>query len=355
MEREIIVDGETYNRPMRLADFDYALPPELVAQHPAPERAASRLLHLDGASGRMRDLAFRDLPDLVAPGDVLVFNDTRVIKARLHGRKDTGGEVEILVERILDASRALAHVRASKTPKAGRQIVLARGGVVEVLGREGELFELLFLDGPVLDVLEAWGEVPLPPYIAHPAAADDESRYQTVYARVPGAVAAPTAGLHFDPAMLDALRARGAALATLTLHVGAGTFQPVRGEDVSTHVMHSEWYSIPEATVAAIATARAKGGRVLAVGTTSLRALESAAAGGELAPGSAETRLFIVPGYRFRVVDRLLTNFHLPRSTLLMLVSAFAGLDPIRCAYAHAIAERYRFFSYGDAMLIERA
>jgi len=340
---------------MRLADFDYELPPDLIAQHPAAERAASRLLHVDGASGRMEDRAFRDIVELVAPGDLLVFNDTKVIKARLHGRKDSGGEVEVLVERILDASRALAHVRASKAPKAGRQIRLARGGTLEVLGRQGELFELLFLDGPVLDVLDAWGEVPLPPYITHAAEAEDERRYQTVYARAPGAVAAPTAGLHFDAATLDALRAKGAALATLTLHVGAGTFQPVRVDDVSRHVMHSEWFSIPPETVHAVAEAKVRGGRVLAVGTTSLRALESAAAEGALAAGSAETRLFIVPGYRFRVVERLLTNFHLPRSTLLMLVSAFAGTETIRRAYAHAVHERYRFFSYGDAMLLERA
>jgi S-adenosylmethionine:tRNA ribosyltransferase-isomerase len=340
---------------VRLADFDYELPPELIAQHPAAERAASRLLHLDGATGRIEDRAFRDIVPLVGSADVLVFNDTKVIKARLHGQKDSGGAVEILVERILDASRALAHVRASKPPKPGRQIRLARGGVVEVLERRGELYELLFLDGPVLDVLDAWGEVPLPPYITHEPGAEDERRYQTVYARVPGAVAAPTAGLHFDADVLDAIRAKGATLAEVTLHVGAGTFQPVRVEDVSRHVMHSEWYSVPEATVQAIAAAKARGGRVLAVGTTTLRALESAAAAGDLAAATAETQLFVVPGYRFRVVERLLTNFHLPRSTLLMLVSAFAGTENIRRAYAHAVRSRYRFFSYGDAMLLERA
>ncbi|HEX3096071.1 MAG TPA: tRNA preQ1(34) S-adenosylmethionine ribosyltransferase-isomerase QueA [Usitatibacter sp.] len=340
---------------MQLSDFDYDLPPDLIAQHPAAERTASRLLHLDGRTGRMEDRAFRDFVSLVDAKDVLVFNDTKVIKARLRGRKDSGGEVEVLVERILDASRALAHVRASKAPKPGRQILLARGGTLEVLGRQGELFELLFLDGPVLDVLDAWGEVPLPPYISHTAEPDDERRYQTVYARAPGAVAAPTAGLHFDAATLDALRAKGVALASLTLHVGAGTFQPVRVDDVSQHVMHSEWYGVPDETVQAIADARSRGGRVVAVGTTTLRALESAAAAaGNLQPGNAETRLFIVPGFRFNVVDRLLTNFHLPRSTLLMLVSAFAGTDNIRRAYAHAVVERYRFFSYGDAMLLER-
>jgi len=340
---------------MRIEDFDYPLPPELIAQHPAPERAASRLLHLDGRTGAMQDRMFRDIVDLADAKDVLVFNDTKVIKARLHGRKDSGGEVEILVERILDASRALAHVRASKPPRPGRRIVLARGGAVEVLGRRDDLFELLFLDGPVLDVLEAWGEVPLPPYIEHAPEAQDEARYQTVYARAPGAVAAPTAGLHFDAPILEALRAKGVALASLTLHVGAGTFQPVRVEELARHVMHSEWYSVPQETVDAIAAAKRRGGSVVAVGTTTLRALESAAAAGELAAGTAETRLFIVPGYRFRVVERLLTNFHLPRSTLLMLACAFGGKDNVLRAYAHAIRERYRFFSYGDAMLIERS
>ena len=339
---------------VRLSDFDYELPAELIAQHPAPERTASRLLHLDGRSGAIRDLRFRDIVALLDPGDLLVVNDTRVIKARLHGRKDSGGEVEALVERVLDERRALAQVRASKSPKPGRRLLFAGGAAAEVLGRHGDFFELRFEEG-VLDVLARVGEVPLPPYIAHAAAPEDEGRYQTVYARVPGAVAAPTAGLHFDQGILDALAARGVALASVTLHVGAGTFQPVRVEDVSTHVMHSEWYGIPEATVAAIAQARRRGGRVVAVGTTALRALESAAAGGELRAGTAETRLFVLPGYRFRVVERLVTNFHLPRSTLLMLVSAFAGTENIRRAYAHAVAQRYRFFSYGDAMLLDRA
>lgn len=339
---------------MRLSDFDYDLPAELVAQHPAPERAASRLLRVEPGGG-LRDLAFRDLPALLDARDLLVFNDTRVIKARLRGRKDTGGEVEALVERVLDGHRAVAHLRASKTPRPGRRIVFAGGTEAEVTGRRGELFELFFPgERPVLDILAAHGEVPLPPYITHVPQADDEARYQTVYAAVPGAVAAPTAGLHFDAAMLEALAGKGIASARVTLHVGAGTFQPVRGEDISAHVMHEEWYSIPEATVSAIAAARARGGRVVAVGTTTLRALESAAAAGPLRAQSAETRLFIVPGFRFRVVDRLVTNFHLPRSTLLMLVSAFSGTDLIRRAYAHAIARRYRFFSYGDAMLLDR-
>jgi len=339
---------------VKLSDFDYALPPELIAQHPAPERTASRLLRVE-PGGALRDLAFRDLPSLLDPKDLLVFNDTRVIKARLRGRKDTGGEVEALVERVTGEATALAHVRASKSPKAGRRLLFAPGVSAEVMGRQGDLFELRFEGGPgVLDVLAAHGEVPLPPYITHSPQAEDESRYQTVYAEVPGAVAAPTAGLHFDAAMLATLAERGIASARVTLHVGAGTFQPVRVEDVSAHVMHEEWYSIPEATVSAIAAARARGGRVLAVGTTTLRALESAAAAGPLAAGSAQTRLFIVPGYRFLVVDRLLTNFHLPKSTLLMLVCAFAGTGAIRRAYAHAVAARYRFFSYGDAMLLDR-
>ena len=340
---------------MRVSDFDYDLPPELIAQHPAEERAASRLLHVDGNRDLLEDLAFRDIVSLLRPHDLLVVNDTRVIKARLRGRKDSGGEVEVLVERVLDAHRALAQVRASKTPKPGRTLLLGSGERAEVVGRHGEFFELRF-DEAVLDVLAAQGEVPLPPYITHAAAGDDERRYQTVYAREPGAVAAPTAGLHFDEALLAALEAKGVARASVTLHVGAGTFQPVRVEDVAEHVMHSEWYSIPQSTIDAIASAREKNGRVVAVGTTALRALESAAAGGgEPAAGAAETRLFIVPGYRFRVVDRLVTNFHLPRSTLLMLVSAFAGTDTIRRAYAHAVARRYRFFSYGDAMLLEKA
>ena len=338
---------------MRLSDFDYELPAELIAQHPPPERTASRLLHVDGPRGILADLAFRDLASLLDANDLLVVNDTRVIRARLRGVKDSGGEVEALVERVIDERRALAQVRASKPPRAGRTLVFG-AATAEVLGRVGEFYELRFAEG-VLDVLARQGELPLPPYITHAPGAEDEARYQTVYARVPGAVAAPTAGLHFDAAMLEALRAKGVATAPITLHVGAGTFQPVRVDDVSRHVMHSEWYSIPQATVDAIAAVRKRAGRVVAVGTTALRALESAAAAGDgtLRAGSAETQLFIVPGYRFRVVDRLVTNFHLPRSTLLMLVSAFAGPTTIRRAYAHAVAHRYRFFSYGDAMLLE--
>jgi S-adenosylmethionine:tRNA ribosyltransferase-isomerase len=340
---------------LKLSDFDYGLPPELIAQFPADERGASRLLHLDGRSGELGDRRFRELPQLVKAGDVLVMNDTRVIKARLTGRKESGGQVEVLVERVLDFERVLAQVRASKTPRAGSRLLLAGGTKAEVLGRAGEFFELRFIDcTDVFALLERAGSVPLPPYIAHAADAGDAARYQTVYARTPGAVAAPTAGLHFDEALLTAIKARGVELAWVTLHVGAGTFQPVRVEDLDAHVMHAEWYALPQATADAIARARTAGGNVIAVGTTSLRALESAAAGGELRAGNAETRLFIVPGYRFRVVDRLITNFHLPRSTLMMLVSAFAGIDNIRRAYAHAVNTRYRFFSYGDAMLLEK-
>jgi S-adenosylmethionine:tRNA ribosyltransferase-isomerase len=340
---------------LRLSDFDYELPPELIAQHPAAERTASRLLHVD-AAGNLHDRRFPDLVELLRPDDLLVANDTRVIKARLHGVKDTGGEVEVLVERVLDAHRVLAQVRASKPLREGRRVTFAGGEVAATMrGRHGDFFELEFEGPAVLDILARHGEVPLPPYITHEAIDEDEGRYQTVYAREPGAVAAPTAGLHFDDSLLAAIRAKGVDFATVTLHVGAGTFQPVRVEDLSEHVMHSEWYGIPQATVDAIAATRKKNGRVVAVGTTTLRALESAAMEGEeLAAGTAETKLFITPGYRFNVVDRLVTNFHLPRSTLLMLVSAFAGVETIRRAYAHAVEQRYRFFSYGDAMFLER-
>jgi S-adenosylmethionine:tRNA ribosyltransferase-isomerase len=338
---------------MRLADFDFELPRELIAQHPAPERTASRLLHLDGE--RLADLRFPDIVGLVAPGDVMVFNDTRVIKARLTGRKRGGGRVEVLIERVLAGDHAYAQVRASHAPREGTVLELDGGVEARVVGRRGEFFKLRF-EGcdDVFDLLERHGAVPLPPYITHAPGADDEARYQTVYARAPGAVAAPTAGLHFDDALLAALRARGATIAWLTLHVGAGTFQPVRVDDPARHQMHAEWYSVPQATADAVARARRAGGRVIAVGTTSLRALEAAAVDGELRAGSGETKLFIVPGYVFRVVDRLVTNFHLPKSTLLMLVSAFGGVDNIRRAYRHAVDQRYRFFSYGDAMLIER-
>ena len=340
---------------MKLSDFDYPLPPELIAQAPAAERTASRLLHLDGATGSLRDRAFRDVVELVGANDVLVLNDTRVIKARLLGRKTSGGKVEVLVERVLAADEVLAQMRVSHPPRPGDTITLAGAVTATVTGRDGAFFRLRF-EGcdDVFALLDRHGAVPLPPYIDHAPDAGDEARYQTVYAREPGAVAAPTAGLHFDEPLLDALRAKGARVAYVTLHVGAGTFQPVRIEDIAEHRMHSEWYSVSQDTVDAIEAARSAGGRVIAVGTTSLRALESAAAKG-LSAGAAETSLFIVPGYAFRVVDRLITNFHLPKSTLLMLVSAFGGVENIRAAYRHAVAQRYRFFSYGDAMLIERA
>ena len=339
---------------LTLDDFDYALPPELIAQSPAATRTGSRLLHVDGPT--LGDLAFPDIVDRVAPGDVVVMNDTRVLRARVAGAKPSGGRVELLVERLLPGDEAWVQLKASHLPKPGTTVLLPGGASASVLERDGGFFRLRLLGtGPVDAWLERHGDLPLPPYIARPAADADAQRYQTVYARVPGAVAAPTAGLHFDEALLARLEAKGARLARVTLHVGAGTFLPVRDRDLSLHRMHSERFVVPQDTVDAIAAARVRGGRVLAVGTTSLRALEAAAAQGALVAGASETALFIRPGYRFRVVDRLLTNFHLPRSTLLMLVSAFAGLATIRRAYAHAVAARYRFFSYGDAMLLERA
>ncbi len=341
---------------MHIDEFDYDLPEDLIARHPLPERSASRLLHVDAVAGTYTDRLFADLPQLMRPGDLMVFNDSRVIKARLHGEKASGGRVEVLIERVTGEHEVLAQLRVSHKPKPGSRLRLAGAFEAEVLGREGEFFRLRF--DPTLTVfewLERHGEVPLPPYIDRPAEDADAERYQTVYARAPGSVAAPTAGLHFDQAMLERLRAMGVAMARVTLHVGAGTFQPVRVEDVRAHRMHSEWYEVPPETAAAVAAARARGGRVLAVGTTSLRTLEAAALDdGGVRPGSGETDLFITPGYRFRVVDRLITNFHLPRSTLLMLVYAFGGVALMRQAYAHAVASRYRFFSYGDAMLIER-
>ncbi|WP_374615945.1 tRNA preQ1(34) S-adenosylmethionine ribosyltransferase-isomerase QueA [Thauera aminoaromatica] len=343
---------------LTLADFDYTLPPELIAQAPLAERSASRLLVLEpqeGATPRLTDAVFSALAERVNPGDLLVFNDTRVIHARLHGVKDSGGQVEVLIERPVGPHEALAQVRASKSPKTGSRLRLADAFEAEVLGRVGEFFHLRFPpDEDLLALLERHGKLPLPPYIQRAAGEADESRYQTVYARAPGSVAAPTAGLHFDDALLARIAARGAKCAWLTLHVGAGTFQPVRVDDLGEHRMHRERYVIPQETVDAIAATRAAGGRVIAVGTTSMRALEAAAQEGALEAGSGETEIFILPGFRFQVVDALVTNFHLPRSTLMMLVSAFAGMDSIRRAYAHAVEQRYRFFSYGDAMFITR-
>lgn len=348
---------------MQLSDFDYLLPPELVAQHPPPERRDARLLDARDAHAAAVTRHIADLPSLLDPGDLLVVNDTRVVKARLHGRKASGGAVEALVERIdaHDHRRVLAHLRSSKSPHAGQRLRFADAFEAEVTGRagdDGSLFALVF-DDDAYALLERHGHVPLPPYIARAEGADetdDARRYQTVFAAHPGAVAAPTASLHFDEALLAALAARGIGRTTVTLHVGAGTFLPVRGDDIAQHVMHRERYVVPQATVDAVAAARSRGGRVVAVGTTSLRALESAAieGGGTLVASEGDTGLFIQPGFDFRVVDRLLTNFHLPKSTLLMLVSAFAGHARIRALYAQAIEERYRFFSYGDAMLLGR-
>lgn len=341
--------------PCTLSDFDFELPPELIAQQPAGERSASRLLDATGADPSER--VFRDLPSLLRAGDLLVFNDTRVIKARLWGHKATGGAVEILVERVLPGHEVLAHLRASKSPRPGTWLRVADAFDAQVLGRAGPhdaLFRLQ-LPGEPLDLLERHGHVPLPPYIEHADTADDERRYQTIFAQRPGAVAAPTAALHFDEPLLAELDRRGVLTARVTLHVGAGTFQPVRTQNLAEHRMHSEWFDVPQATVRAVQRTRAAGHRVVAVGTTTLRALESAARDAPLQARSGETDIFITPGYAFQVVDLLVTNFHLPKSTLLMLVSAFAGTDRIRALYRHAIASKYRFFSYGDAMLLARS
>jgi S-adenosylmethionine:tRNA ribosyltransferase-isomerase len=339
-----------------LSDFDFNLPPELIAQSALTERSASRLL--DVRADGFIDRRFSELPDLVDSGDLLVFNDTKVLKARFFGQKASGGRVEVLIERLTGATSALAQIRASKSPTEGSTIRLADAFDVTV-GERVEPFYTLHFPSDCLTLIEQFGRLPLPPYIEHDADAYDETRYQTVYAANPGAVAAPTAGLHFDDALFARLDAKGVERATLTLHVGAGTFQPVRVENIAEHKMHSEWYDLPQTLVDRIAATKARGNKVIAVGTTSMRALEAAArdaanAGKPLAATQAETDIFITPGYEFRVVDRLVTNFHLPKSTLMMLVSAFAGMDTIRDAYQHAIEQRYRFFSYGDAMLLTR-
>ncbi|HMM72621.1 MAG TPA: tRNA preQ1(34) S-adenosylmethionine ribosyltransferase-isomerase QueA [Rhodocyclaceae bacterium] len=353
----------TLSKPLQtlhLSDFDFTLPPELIARAPLAERSASRLLAVVGGAAPDRSVAlhdrhFRDLPSLLAPGDLLIANDSRVLHARLRGHKDTGGRVDMLIERLLGDFEALAQIRATHAPRPGSRLLLSGGISAEVLERRDMFYRMRFAgDRPVDRLLAEHGEVPLPPYLGRAAEADDAERYQTVFARAPGSVAAPTAGLHFDPPLLAELTRRGVALAPLTLHVGAGTFQPVRSEDLAAHHMHREWYRIPEATVRAIEATRQRRGRIVAIGTTTLRALESAALAGSLAAGERETDLFILPGFRFRIVDALVTNFHLPRSTLLMLVAAFAGMAPMRAAYAHAIASGYRFYSYGDAMLLER-
>ena len=337
---------------MKRSDFSYPLPGELIAQYPPERRGDSRLLRLEG--GRLEDLHFDALPGLLSPGDLLVFNDTRVIPARLRGRKATGGRVEVLIERLLGDHAALAQVRASKTPRPGSRLLIGEADELEVTGRQGDFYELRSPGAPLFELLEREGQVPLPPYIDRGDGAVDETRYQTVYARRPGAVAAPTAGLHFTDEMLARLDGMGVGRTHVTLHVGAGTFQPVRVESLEAHRMHSEYLEVDEACCRAVADARRRGGRVVAVGTTSVRSLETAAAGGALAPFRGETRLFIHPGYRFRVVDAMITNFHLPESTLLMLVAAFAGYREVMAAYRHAVERRYRFFSYGDAMFLAR-
>ncbi len=338
---------------MKKSDFHFDLPSDLIAQAPLPERSASRLLLVPPGATPFEDRTVRDLPALLESGDLLVFNDTRVIPARLYGQKATGGRVEILIERLLPDNEARAQIGASKSPKPGSRIALDGGGEAEVLGRDGEFYRLRFEVG---EGLESWllhaGRLPLPPYIRREPGQDDLERYQTVFAREIGAVAAPTAGLHFDAALLDALRARGVEFGHVTLHVGAGTFQPMRADDLRDHRMHSEWLNVGAELVAQIRHTRARGGRVVAVGTTVVRALESAMRDGDLQPFAGETQIFIFPGYRIRSVDAMLTNFHLPESTLLMLVSAFAGKDRVFEAYAHAVREGYRFFSYGDAMLL---
>jgi len=337
---------------MKRTDFSYELPPELIAQMPLAQRSASRLLCFDKHTGDLSDQGFNELPGLLEPGDLLVFNNTEVIPARLFGTKASGGRIEILVERLLNQRECLAQVRASKSPKPGGVLILEDGSELEVLGREDSFYHLQAVNGDLMDLLKNLGHMPLPPYITREDTDSDRRRYQTVFAETPGAVAAPTAGLHFDQALLDQLKERGIESTTVTLHVGAGTFQPVRVDNIEDHHMHSEWLSVPASACEAIAATRARGGRVIAVGTTAVRSLETAAQSGELAPFSGDSQIFIYPPYQFRVVDAMITNFHLPESTLLMLVSAFAGQENTLAAYRHAVEQEYRFFSYGDAMLI---
>ncbi|WP_298634841.1 tRNA preQ1(34) S-adenosylmethionine ribosyltransferase-isomerase QueA [uncultured Umboniibacter sp.] len=340
---------------MKRSSFSFDLPSHLIADMPMSERTSSRLLKLDGHTGSTEDLGFRDVLSLIHPGDLLVFNDTRVIPARLFAQKATGGKLEVLIERVLSDDSVLAHIRSSKSPKEGSLIKFPdeSSAQAEMVGREGALFKLVF-NQPVLPLLDRIGHMPLPPYIERSDTEADKERYQTVYNRAPGAVAAPTAGLHFDDALLSELAAKGVDTAFVTLHVGAGTFQPVRVDDIETHDMHSEWVEVSESVVEAVEQAKARGGRVIAVGTTSVRSLESAAQSGQLKPMRDDTSIFIYPGKSFNVVDALITNFHLSESTLIMLVSAFAGYNFTMNAYQHAIAEEYRFFSYGDAMFITR-
>ena len=336
---------------MRRDQFYFDLPDELIAREPAAERTGSRLLYLDSAAERLQHSQFSDFLAYIGPDDLLVFNNTKVIPARLYGQKDSGGKIEVLVERVLDSHRVLAHIRASKSPKPGTQLIFDNNVRAEMVGRDAALFELAFTE-PVLAVLDQIGHMPLPPYIDRSDTEDDKSRYQTVYAEHSGAVAAPTAGLHFDQALMDDIKGKGASIGFVTLHVGAGTFQPVRADNIEDHHMHSEWLQVSAELCQQVAATKAKGGRVIAVGTTSVRCLETAAKAGDIAPFEGDTDIFIYPGYQFKVVDALLTNFHLSESTLLMLVSAFSGYHSIMAAYRAAVAERYRFFSYGDAMLL---
>lgn len=338
---------------MKKSDFNYALPSDLIAQNPLENRSASRLLCMNKQSGQLTDRQFTDFIDLIQPNDLLVFNNTKVIAARLFGQKQSGGKVEILIERLLDEHHAIAHVKSSKSAKAGTIIALDAGFSCEVLGREQDLYRVRFHgEQPLLTILAEIGHIPLPPYITRADDKNDFSRYQTVFAQQEGAVAAPTAGLHFDEAIMAAIQAKGIKQAFVTLHVGSGTFQPVRVENLAEHIMHKEYFAVSQQTVDAVAETRANGGRVIAIGTTAVRALESASKSGELIAGFGDTDLFITPGYQFKSVDAMLTNFHLPESTLLMLVSAFAGYENIMAAYQHAIAQKYRFFSYGDAMFL---
>ncbi|WP_394168910.1 tRNA preQ1(34) S-adenosylmethionine ribosyltransferase-isomerase QueA [Saccharospirillum alexandrii] len=340
---------------MNVSDFDFTLPDDLIARYPAEQRTGSRLLQLDGPTGQVSHRQFPDILGLIEPGDLLVFNNTRVIPARLFGQKDSGGKVEVLIERMTGDSSALAHVRANKSCKPGTRLTMEGGIELEVTGREENLFRVSCQNPePLVDLLELHGHMPLPPYLEREDAESDRERYQTVYAERKGAVAAPTAGLHFDAALLDALHAKGVQTAFVTLHVGAGTFQPVKAERIEDHVMHAEWIEVPPNVVEAAAATKARGNRVIAVGTTSVRSLETAARSGTLQPFTGDTNIFIYPGYDFRVVDAMITNFHLPQSTLIMLISAFAGKEAVLAAYQAAIDERYRFFSYGDAMFITR-
>ncbi|MCL4108357.1 UNVERIFIED_CONTAM: hypothetical protein GTU68_065385 [Idotea baltica] len=346
---------------MQLKDFSYSLPPELIAQEALAERSASRLLHLNtnpdkNSPSKLFDRSFKEIVDLIDANDLLIFNNTRVIPARLTGQKESGGKVEVLIERVLDEHRALAHIRANKSPKAGGKLILANEVSAEVIARHDDLFEVAFLqDTSIYELLETYGHIPLPPYIEREDTAEDKERYQTVFAEEVGAVAAPTAGLHFTPELLKALEDKGVKTAKVTLHVGAGTFLPVRVENLEDHRMHAEWVEVDQATCDAVEACKARGGKVVAVGTTSVRSLESAAkASGKIQPFTGDTRLFITPGFQFNVVDAMITNFHVPESTLLMLVSAFSGYNNIMNAYRHAVEEKYRFFSYGDAMFLEK-